>query len=210
MEFIDSSVFQRWAVHFLEVLFLAGGLMTLAVGAGLIVRSQGTLRWLAALNHRVSLQRAFRARDVSRDTRQPVEKHRRWLAVVFGTGAVYALYGLSTAFDAQAVSAVLGLDTRPSSIGVWLAESARWVLIVGNLAAIMVAVLLGFCPGLLGALGGRGSRWYSDQPLIRTADTMHLPLDNWVARFPRTAGWIIMAGGLVLATDFGIMLFWIR
>jgi hypothetical protein len=39
---------------------------------------------------------------------------------------------------------------------------------------------------------------------------MNLPLDNWVAAFPRSAGWIIAVAGLALVSVFAIMLSGIR
>lgn len=184
--------------------------MALAVGVGLIVGSAGTLRFFVAMNRWVSTRRALAPLDVSRDTRQLVQKHRRWLAVVFVACATFAIVGLATGFDARAVSFVFGLDARPSSVASWLVESVRWALIVGNLAAIVIGIMLGFFPDALAALEARGGRWYSERRLVKGADEMNLSLDGWVAAYPRYAGWIITAGGLVLVGEFGIMLFGIR
>lgn len=210
MEFIDSHEFQRWAVQFLAVLFLAGGLMTVAAGVGLIVGSAWTLRLFAAMNRWVSMRRALKPIEIPRDTRPAVLKHRRWLAAAFVAGAAFAIAGLATGFDARAIGFVFGLDMRPSSVTSWLVESVRWALIVGNLAAIVIGIMLGFFPGALAALEARGGRWYSERQLVKSADEMNLSLDNWVAASPRSAGWIITVAGLVLVADFAIMLFGIR
>jgi hypothetical protein len=210
MEFIDSYAFQQWAVQFLAVLFLVGGLMTLAVGVGLIVCSAGTLRFLVAMNRWVSTRRAFKPMEIPRDTSQSVQKHRRWLTVVLIAGAAFAIYGLTTGFDAGAISFVFGLGTRPSSVASWLIESVRWVLIVGNLTAVVIGIMLGFFPEALAVLEARGGRWYSDRRLVKGADVMNLSLDNWVAASPRVAGWIITVAGLVLVGDFGLLLFGLR
>jgi hypothetical protein len=210
MEFFDNHAFQLWAIQFLVVLFLAGGAVALAVGVGLLVDSAGTLRFLFALNRWVTTQRALRPLDVSHDTRPLVQKHRRWLAVVFITGAVLAIAGLATQFDTQAVGFVLGLDTRASSAASWLVASIRWALIAGNLAAIVAGIMLGFFPGAMAALEARGGRWYSERQFVRSADTMNLSLDHWVAASPRSAGGIITVAGLVLVGGVGILFFGIR
>jgi len=210
MEFLDSHAFQQWAVQFLGVLFLVGGLMALAVGVGLIVGSAGTLRFLAAMNRWVSTRRAFKPIEIPRDTRQAVQKHRRWLAAALIAGAAFSIFGLAAWFDAGAVSFVFGLDARPSSIASWLVESARWALIAGNLAAIVIGIMLRFFPGAVAALEARGSRWYSDRQLVKGADKMNLALDNWVAESPRASGWMIAIAGLLLAGDFGIILAVVR
>lgn len=210
MEFIGNYAFQQWAIQFLVVLFLVGGLMTLAVGVGLIVGRAGTLRFFVSMNRWVSTRRAFKPIEVARDTRQAVQMHRRWLAVAFIAGAAFSIVGLATWFDARAVSFVFGLDTQPSSVASWLVESVRWVLIVGNLTAIVIGIMLGFFPDALAALEARGSRWYSDRQLVKGGDAMHLSLDNWVAASPRAAGWLITVAGLVLVGNYGIMLSGIR
>ena len=206
MEFIGNYAFQQWAIQFLVVLFLVGGIMTLAVGVGLIVGRAGTLRFFVSMNRWVSTRRAFKPIEVARDTRQAVQKHRRWLAVVFIAGALFAVYGLGTGFDAGAISFVFGLDAQPSSVAAWLVESIRWVLIVGNLAAIVVGIMLAFFFDALAALEARGSRWYSDRQLVKGGDDMNLSLDNWVAASPRAAGAIIAVAASILVGDYGIML----
>lgn len=210
MDFIDNFVIQGWAVQFLVTLFLAGGLMTLAVGVGLIVGSAGTLRFFVAVNRWVSTRSIIGPVEDSRVAGRPVQKFRRWVAVAFIAGASFALYGLATAIDAQEVSRALGLDTRPSSTASWLAESAKWVLIVGNLAAVVAGTILGFFPGALAALEVGGARRYAFRRLVKGADTMNQSLDNWVAASPRAAGWVIAIAGLVLLGNLGIVLFGVR
>ena len=210
MEFIHSDAFRDWAVQFLAVLFMVGGLAVFAVGVGLIVGRAGTLRFLAATNRWVSTRRTFRPFEIPHDTRQAVQKHRRWLAVIFVAGAAFALYGLGARFDARAVGFVFGLNMQPASGASWLVESVRYVLIAGNLAAIVIGILLGFFPQVIAALEARGGHWYSDRQLVKGGDAMNLSLDGWVAASPRAAGWIMIVAGLVLAIDFGIMLFAIR
>jgi len=210
MGFIDSNAIQLWAVQFLVVLFLAGGLVALGVGVGLIVESAGTLRLLAALNRWVSTRRVTRPLDVNHDTRALVQRYRHWLAVPFIAGAGFAIFGLATQFDVRAVGFAFGLDTRPSTIASWLVESLRWALIVGNLAAVVIGILLAFFPGALIALEARGSRWYSERQLVSAADKMNFSLDHWVAASPRSAGWIITIASLILVIDFAILLFGIR
>lgn len=68
---------------------------------------------------------------------------------------------------------------------VQLVESVRWVLIVGNLTAIVIGTILDLFPDALAALEARDDRWYSDRRLVKGADAMNLSLDNRVAAPPR-------------------------
>ena len=206
MYFVKSNAFQQWAVQFLVVLFLVGGFVALAIGLSLIFNSAGTLRFFSGMNRWVSSRRAFKPLEVPRDTRRAVQKYRRWLAVIFVGGGIFAIFGLAMRFDVRAVIFLFGLDYFRPSFASWVVESARWVLIVGNAAGIVVGIMLAFFPDALMALEARGAHWYSERAFVKDRDAMNLTLDNWVARFPRASGCIITFFALVLIGAFGLML----
>ena len=202
-----SFASQHWAFQFLVVLFLVGGLATLGVGAGLIMGSAGTLRFLIFMNRWVYARRASGPIADFGDTGRSVQNRRRWLAVLFIAGAAYAIWGLGTWFAPGAVSHALGLDMSPSSVARWLIASARWTLIVGSLAAIVIGISFGFFPEALAALEARGGNGNFFRRLAQGANTMNLPLDRWVAASPLAAGWIITVAGLILVGDYAFVLF---
>lgn len=210
MEFINSHLFRQWAMQSLVVLFFVGGLVGLTVGACLIFYSERTLRFFDALNRWVSMRWVSKPLEIPRDTTQAVQKYRRWLAVFFIAGAIFSIFVLATKFDARAVISMFNLNTLRAPVASWLVESARWILIVGNLVAIAVGIMLGFFPAAITALEASGGRWYSDQRLVTVADTMNLSLDQWVAAFPRTTGVIFMLTTLILVGNFGFILFGLR
>jgi len=206
MKYFNSPTFWQWAAEFLTVLFLLGGVAILAIGLSLIFNSAATLRIFAAMNRWVSTRRSYRSVEIPRDTRQAVLRYRRWLALIFIAGGVFALYGLALRFDARAAIQLFGLGIFKPSFAGWVVESARWVLIVGNLAGVVVGIALAFFPDALVALEARGARWYSERQYVRNRETMNLTLDNWVAQFPRASGCIITFFALVLLGAFGLML----
>ena len=203
---LNSHELQQWSLQFVVILFLAGGVALLAIGLGLLCHSAGTLRFFDTMNRRVSMRRVFKSAETPRDTRQAVHKYRRWLAAAFVVGGVFALYGLITQFSTDAVIFVFGLDFFKRSFASWVVESARWLLIAGNLVAIVVGSMLVLFPDALAALEARGGRWISQRQLARNADTMNLTLDKLVAAFPRTAGLILTFFALLLIGTFGFML----
>ena len=206
LSFFTGNAFRAWAVQFLVVLFLVGGIVALVTGLCLAFNSAGTLRFLDRMNVWTSTRRAFKPIEIPRDTTQAVYRHRRWLAAFFVAGGAFAIYGLLAQFNAGAVIQLFGLGVlRPSFAG-WVVDSARWVLVAGNLAGIAVGIALGFFPERLMALEARGSRWYSERQLAKDRDKMNLALDSWVAQFPRAAGWIITFFALVLIGAYGMML----
>ena len=206
LSLFTSNAFRTWAVQFLVLFFLVGGIVALVTGLSLAFNSAGTLRFLDRLNVWVSMRRTLKPIEIPRDTTQAVYRQRRWLAAFFIAGGVFAIYGLFTQYNAGAAIRLFGLGfLRPSFAG-WVVDSARWLLIAGNLAGIAVGIALGFFSERLMALEARGSRWYSERQLARDRDRMNFALDHWVAQFPRTAGWIITFFALVLIGAFGMML----
>ena len=99
-----------------------------------------------------------------------------------------------------------GLNYFKPAFALWVVESVRWVLIVGNLAAIVVGILLAFYPQRLAALESGGARWYSERYVVKGRDEMNLTFDRWVTESPRASGWIMTLCGLVLVGIFGSLL----
>ena len=210
LRILNSHAFAQWIAESLAIFFLLGGFVVFAVGLGLFFRSEGTLRLFGTLNRWVSMRRPTRPLEIARDTRPGVLKYRRWIAAVCILGGAFALYGLFTHFDAGAVIYVYRLDVFKPSFAGWVADSARWILIVGNAAAIVVGLALAFSPGAVAKLEAEGGRWYSERLVTKGADDMQTPLDRRVAAYPRYSGVIMMFFGLVLIGVFGSMLAGIR
>jgi hypothetical protein len=208
MEILDSHTIRLWTAQFVIVLFLVGGLFVFAVGAGLIVWDAGMQRIFAALNRWVSTRRALRPLDVPHDTTRIMHRYRRWLAAFFVVGACYSMYGLGISYNERGFISILGMQAWPSYFAAWLAESARWILLLGNAIAIAAGIMLAFSPDKLAALESKGGKWFSDRQIAKGADTMNDPLDKLVSAHPRAAGWFFALAGVVMMGDFGVM--WYR
>jgi len=207
---LNSGAVRRWVAEVLTVFFLFGGLVGIAVGVGLILKSERTLRLFGILNRWVSLRRASRPLEISRDTTQAVQRNRRWLAAVFIAGGAFTVFILATKFEANAARQMFNLMALRPPVGVWIVESGRWILIVGNLIAVVAGILLAFFPSTVAALEARGSRWFSERRILKGSDNQNLTLDRWVAAYPRPAGVIITAGALLMMGNFGVMLLGMR
>jgi hypothetical protein len=206
----DNYSFRQWVAQALTVFFVVGGIVGVAVGLSLITNSERTLRFFGTMNRWVSMRRATRPLEIPRDTSRTAQKHRRWLAAAFIAGGAFATFILATKFDAGAANQLLNLTALHPSIASWIVASVRWILIVGNLIAVLVGILLAFFPAALVALEAGGGSWFSERRLFKGADTPNLSLDKWVAAYPRQAGAIIAAGALLMLGSFGIMLLGMR
>jgi hypothetical protein len=207
LEILKSRAFMQWVAESLAVMFLVGGFVVLAVGLGLYFKSEGTLRFFDTLNRWVSMRRQSRPLEVARDTRPFVQRYRRWLAAIFIAGGAFALYGLTARYDPAAAIRLFRLEIFRPSFAMWVVDSGRWILIVGNFAAVVIGAALAFFPGSVDALEAGGSRWFSERQQFKGADDLRLPLDQKVAAHPRASGLIMAFFGLVLVGAFSLMVF---
>jgi hypothetical protein len=203
---VESHAFRLWLAQVIVAFFLVAGVALFAVGISLVVNSVGALRFFGGMNRWVSMRRATKPLEISRDTRQAVQKHRYWLAAIFVLGGAFAVFGLLTQFDAAAVIFVFNPDFVKPALSIWLIDSVRWMLVAGNLLAMVTGILLAFFPDVVVRMEARGSRWYSERKITKGADQLNLKLDAWVSAHPRIAGWGIVFFALVLIGAFGLLL----
>jgi hypothetical protein len=206
LEILKSRAFMQWLAESLVVIFLVGGFVVLAVGLGLFFNSERTLRFFDTMNRWVSMRRTSRPLEVARDTRPFVQKYRRWIAAVFIAGGAFAVYGLAARYEARAVISLLNLNVFRPAFAAWVADSVRWILIVGNVAGIVIGCALAFSPRAVEKLEAGGGRWYSERQATKGADDQRFPLDTKVAAYPRASGLIMTFFGLVLVVTFGLRL----
>ncbi len=206
LNMMGSQTVRLWLAQSMVLFFLLGGVFLVAVGIGLMVNTTGTLRLFGRLNSWVSMRNATRPLEIPRDTRQVAQKYRYWLAAIFVAGGIYALVGLVAQFDRSAVIAMFGLKFLRADFAAWLVDGFRWVLVAGNLTAIVIGIMLAFFPAIVVAVETRGSRWYSERQLTKGSDKLNLELDTWLAVYPRLAGGIILLFALSLVGTFGMML----
>src|SRR5688572_28652410 len=204
---LNSPAFAQWIAESLAIFFLLGGLVVLAVGAGLFFRAESTLRFFGTANRWVSMQHVADRLEIVHDTRSAVLRYRFPIAAVFIIGGAFALFSLITQFDAKAVLYLYRMSLFKPAFAAWLVDGAKWILIVGNIVAIVVGQALAFIPGAVANLEAKGRRWYSEPEVVKRADELRLPLDQRVAASPRNSGLAMMFFGLVLVGTFGIMLF---
>ncbi|MBY0270477.1 MAG: hypothetical protein K2X06_11445 [Burkholderiales bacterium] len=209
MEFLNmmgSQGVRLWLAQATVLFFLMGGVVLLGIGVSLLVNSARALRFFGSMNRWVSMRSASRPLEIPRDTRQAVQQYRYWLAAVFVAGGVFAVFSLLTQFKAAAVVNLFGLDFMRPAVAGWLVDSLRWMLIAGNLAAVVAGIMLAFFPDAVVALEARGSHWYSERKITKGADDMNTRLDAWVTVYPRAAGGIIVVFALALIGAFGLIL----
>lgn len=190
----------------LYVLLLAGALLGLVIGVMLLVNSERVLRWNTTLNRWYSTRQAFRKLDEPIDVKRFVYRWHRVVGVVVFAGAVFTLDVLAFGYQTGAlVRAFRGLG-NPALLSV-LFEAMRIVLIVGNVAGLLVAIVLCFRPSLLKGIEAVGDRQYSGRESLKTLEAMHYQPDDFVRSRPKVVGALFTLGSLYTLFALGLVLF---
>lgn len=180
--------------------FLVFGIVGFAVGIGLVLNHERMHRFFEVMNQWVSMRRSTKWLAVPRYSGLPLQQYRHVAGTTIILAAVVSTGLLSTRGYAQgAISSV------PFSMMSWVLESLRWFLICGGVFAVVVGVMLMFFPGAFRALELRANSWYSFRNHSLGVDSMHMGLDRWVERYPRSLGLVIAVGALIVTVNYGIL-----
>lgn len=171
----------------------AGAALALAVGLALLFDSARALRWNARLSRWVSTREAMRPLDAPRDIKRFVYRGHRAVGLLLVAGALYSLDGLTFGFRTEALVRALRDLGNQGVLGVAL-DSMRLFFLVGNLAALFAGIVLCLRPAALQRVEAWADRTYSAAVPASRLDEMRLQPDQWVARHPRLAGALALAG----------------
>ncbi|TAN65778.1 MAG: hypothetical protein EPN17_15760 [Methylobacter sp.] len=194
---------------FLRFLFIGGG-FSLAVGIGLIFHSELMFRVFEKMNRWVSSRRATRILEIPRDCWPLVQRYRYLLAFFITAGSVYALIGLITQVDTEAVVPGISRSLHLPGLYVsWILISVKWFLLLGCVLATAVGLMLGFSLTTLLKIESLSGRWISlrNNTVSKKADVLYTGLDKLVVSFPKTAGWIITILALIEVTLVGMRMY---
>ncbi|HKQ25306.1 MAG TPA: hypothetical protein VJT81_12760 [Burkholderiales bacterium] len=190
-------LFDQLLIPFVLGIFIVAAIVGIALGAGLIIHSARTLRFLGTMNRWVSLRSNFKPMEIPRDIDKAVYGHGRWFGGAFALGGAFAVFMLLARIEVAALVPELGRGAPPVIVD-WIVKSLRWTLVAGGALAVVIGAMLFFSPDTVRALEAHLNRWTSTRQLGKGADTMHLTLDRWVGSFPRAAGWTLALGSAIV------------
>ena len=162
----------------LIVTFLVVAVSGLGVGIGLILSTRTTSEFFRGLNRLLS------PREVP-----GTHSYQRWLAGAFVLGGLIAAFGLVVAVDVGVLSKTLAEGSAVAWVALVL-DWARWLLIVGSVAGVVVGALVLFAPNAESRLEAFTNRWVSPR-VVRGWDGLHMSLDRLVEAHPVPAGWLL-------------------
>ena len=192
--------------QFMVRFFFVFGIIGFAIGVGLILNHVRMHQMFGVVNHWVSLRPGTRWLAIPRDTSATVASFRHLIGGIFVIVAAYSTYVLMTQVEVPRFVAALRIDAQPALVAL-IVEAARWCLVVGGMVAVAVGIMLIFFRNALAAIETRANRWYSFRRHTLDADTMHMGFERWTEAHPRTTGWVLSVGALVVVVAFGMALF---
>lgn len=204
---MNDIVFTQLALPFLKWFFFVFGLISLAIGAGLLLKPAPTRRLLDIMNRWVSTRRGMKSLEVPRSEEGLLHSFRRPIGALAIPILAYSTYVLITLGDMKNVADALRLGSGGNAILVLIVmDTVRWSLVVFGLLAIAVSLMLIFFPNVLKKLEMPANQWFSTRSLVAGGDDMRMGLDAWVLARPRAMGGMIVVGALVVVVSFGVML----
>jgi hypothetical protein len=197
------NVLQQILLTALLVFLLAGSLLGIAIGTGLLARSARAAAFLGAMNHWVSTRRVLRPVELPHEP----AKAGRAMGVVLALAGGYSLFVLA-AMPVARLALALRVDGSP--LALIAIESAKWLLMVGCTVSVATGVMLLFFPRAWRAVEEHANRWVSSRQITVGGDDMHVPLDRLAEGHPRAAGGVILALSIVSAGATALLLlrFW--
>ena len=200
---IDLAVATLGPVLF--VLFYAGALLGLAVGVMLLVDRARVMRWNQALNRWYSTRQALRKLEEPVDVKRIVYRQHRVLGVILFAGALYTLDVLAFSYQTGALVRAFRDLGNPALLGL-VFEAVRIFLIVGNVAALVAAIVLCFRPSLLKGLEAWGDRRYSGRESSKPLEVMRYQPDDFVRARPRIVGALVTVGSVYVLVSLSLLL----
>ena len=194
-------IIDQLVIPTLVLFLLVGSLASAALGIGLLLRSEATLRFIASMNRWVSTRRVLRPLEVTRNVDTLVTARRRpWLGAAILAGSAIACYLLLTRLDALGARSTGVLELKSWLVRVLPLLVMKWFFALGCLFATACGVMLIAFPRTWRAFEERMNRWYSTRRLLPAdGDQMRMPLEALVEARPRAAGAIIAAASLIVA-----------
>jgi hypothetical protein len=178
------------------VLLAFGVLLALCaiVGAIVAIRPDALNRLKAASEKRVSMRRATRPLDIPRNVDRVFYRHHKAYGAIVVALAVFLLYVL--VFEGTIEwRALFAKEYR--EIGAIVVETARIVLWLASIFALIVGTVVFVRPSALKDLERTANRWVTPRRYTYLLEREYSGLDGCLSRYPRAWGTVVAALSVV-------------
>ena len=187
------------------ILMLVGAVFALAAGLLLVFRSEAAFRISERMNRWVSTRAAIRPLEEHRNISRPLYRMHRLVGALICAGALYSLVVLGMPSGESAIAKLLS-GIGPLRFSAWLAESLRWILLAGNLGALLFGLVFVVRPSALKSLEAWADRRISMRRSTKPLEEAHLNADRFVRAHPRFSGVVVILGSLYVLVNLGYAL----
>ena len=160
--------------------------LTTLLGAAVAVRPALLERLRRRAERRYSLRRATRALDVPRNADRWFYRHHRVYGAVVVVLAAFLLWFLALGPESADWRRLFA--PRYRELAGLFADSARFLLWLVAVFAVVIGTVVFVRPSALKALEARANRWITARRVTRGLDRERDALDEWLARRPRAWG----------------------
>jgi hypothetical protein len=187
------------------IFLLLGAVFALAAGLLLTFRSGTAFRLSERMNRWVSTRAAIRPLEEHRSVSRPMYRMHRLFGALICAGALYSLIVLGMPSGESAIVKSL------SSIGsvrfsAWVSESLRYILLAGNLGALLFGLVFMVRPSALKSLETWADRRISARKSTKPLEVSRLTADVFVRAHPRFVGGVVILGSLYVLINLGYAL----
>jgi hypothetical protein len=207
---ISNHIIDQILVTSLLRFLFIGGSFSFLVGIGLIFHSELMFRIFDKMNRWISFHHGWRVFEIPRDCWPYIVRYRFILSGFITVGAIFAVIGLITRTDTEAI--VPGISSAlhlPGLYVSWLLLSIKWFLLTGCAIAIAVGLMLACSVETLSKLETLSGVWVSisNSALYSKSNAMHVGFDNLVMSSPKIAGLIVAVMSMVEVTLVGMQMY---
>ena len=200
-----SSFVSQILQQTLFIVLLVGAVFALIAGLLLVFRSEAAFRISERMNRWVSTRAAIRPLEEHRSISRPLYRMHRLIGALICAGALYSLVvlGMPTG-ESAIVKSLSGVGT--ARFAAWLGESLRWILLAGNVGALLFGIVFIVRPSALKSLEAWADRRISGRKQTKPLEETHLSADRFVRAHPQLTGWVVIAGSLFVMVNLGYAL----
>lgn len=184
------------------ILALVGAVFALVAGLLLVFSSEAAFRISERMNRWVSTRAAIRPLEEHHSIARPLYRMHRLVGAMICAGALYSLIVLGMPSGESAIVKTLS-GIGPARFSAWLSESLRYILLVGNLGALLFGLVFIVRPSALKSLEAWADLRISARKRTKPLEVSRLSADVFVRAHPRFVGAVIILGSLYVLVNLG-------
>lgn len=187
-------------LHFFLILLCAGSIVSLLVGAGMLLKPERIAFLNQYFSRWVSADKVEEQLDRPRWIERYFYRHHRLVGSALLIGAIFILYVFLFPYNARKISAAVAPGYW------WLVDALMALLLIGIVLAALVGIVVLARPSLLREIEKSTNRWIATEDAAKLLNGMRYSLDQQLLRHRKIAGGFMILGSLYILVVLGPLL----